>query len=134
MVSYQKKKKRRKRNSVRSVVALLLICMMPIGLLMIDEVRSDVYIASCEVTDAGKLVLYIYVEDERGYVRKVTTQRQENGLYLDFHSTTGFSNPNGAKTKYTLSISEECSEIYMYRGRNQYEKVLEKVGNKWIHV
>lgn len=128
----KKKIRQRRRNSVTSVVTLLLVCIMPIGLMMIDDVRSDVYLAGYELTENGKLNLEIYVAGDGGYVRKVTTTRKDGGLYLDFHSTTGIKNPNGAKTEYSLSIADSIEAIYIYRGRKTYEQVLEKVGNKWV--
>ncbi|MFI3175217.1 MAG: hypothetical protein R3Y53_08505 [Bacillota bacterium] len=130
----KKNRKKYERYGITSVIALLLIAIMPVGLLLIDDVRSDVYLESFEVTEEGRLILEIYTAAEKGYVRKVTTHRNEEGLYLDFHSTTGINNSNGAKTSYTFALSDSWDEIYIYRGKKSYEKVLEKVGSKWVEV
>lgn len=130
----KKNKRRRKRNSTTSVIILLIVCIMPVGLMMIDDVRPDVYLESYELTENGRMYMGIYVENDNGYVRKVTTHSKDGGLYLDFHSTTGIKNPNGAKTEYSFAIADYLDAIYIYRGRNSYEQVLEKVGGQWVEV
>ncbi len=57
--------------------------------------------------------------------------------YLKFYSAWGGLNSSiGAKNKFTLELSPEDTEIYVYHGNGGYDLILEKnsVSGEWQRV
>lgn len=92
-------------------------------------VRSDVYIVDfCVSEDGGELTFRTSVSSSMGYAR---TFRDEGGgvkpHYLKFYSAWGGLNSSlGAKSEFTLALSPEDTEIYVYHGGSGYGLTLQK--------
>ena len=99
-------------------------------------VRSDVYIADFAVSEnGGELNFRAGVTSSMGYIRAF---RDEGGgekpHYLKFYSAWGGLNSSlGAKSEFTLPLSEGDTEIYVYHGEGSYNLVLKKdeVSGEW---
>ena len=95
------------------------------------SVRADVYIADFDVSEDGReLSFRVGVTSSMGYIR---TFRDEGGgekpHCLKFYSAWGGLNSSlGAKNEFTLPLSNEDTEIFVYHGENGYDLVLQKDG------
>lgn len=93
-----------------------------------DGKRSDVYLTDYEITNNGaNMVLTIALENEKSYVRKLTSQAMgDDKVLFTFYSTSGFRNPNGARESYSVILDENWNEIYFYAGGKNYSLELRK--------
>lgn len=102
------------------------------------SVRTDTYITDFTVSEDGsELSFRTVVSSSMGCVRAF---RDEGGgvkpHYLKFYSAWGGLNSSlGARNEFTLALSEEDTEIYVYHGGNGYVLVLQKDGTgEWHRV
>lgn len=117
---------------LKVVLVAIILFIFVWGLSHVSGVRDDVYLDNFSISEDGKyMTLNIGVLSEKGYVRKVTTETKGDKLYLDFHSTTGINNSNGAKTSYDIRMSDAWNEIYFYSSNKKYTLVLQKQDGHW---
>ena len=94
--------------------------------------RSDVMVLEHNETDQG-LLLKVGVSSSAGYIRSVKVKETEGDALVDFYSTFGINNPNGAKNEFLLELDPECERILFRRGSHNYRCVLEKnQKGEWI--
>lgn len=98
-----------------------------------DGKRSDVYLTDFEIiNDGANMVLTVALENEKAYVRKLTSQSMgEDKVLFTFYSTSGFRNPNGAKDSYSVLLDENWNEIYFYYGGDNYMLQMRKTDGEW---
>lgn len=104
-------------------IILILACFI---ILNFTNKRGDVFISDYTVSDDGsKLNIKVTVASSMGYVRTMKVREKDNQKYITFYSTFGLNSKIGAKNEFLIDI-EECSEIYIYRGNNEYKLALKK--------
>ncbi len=96
--------------------------------------RSDVTVLEYAETEEG-LLLETGVSSSAGYIRSMKVKEKEGDAIVEFYSTFGINNPNGAKSEFLLELNTECERILFRRGRHNYRCVLEKNQNgEWIRA
>lgn len=108
--------------------AILLMAVLWLGVTGFT-VQTAAYINDFTVSEDGsEIFLRVGVSSSMGYVRAF---RDAGGgvkpHYLQFYSAWGGLNSSlGAKNEFTLPLSDEDTEIYIYRGENGYDLALQK--------
>ena len=65
-----------------------------------------------------------------GYIRMMRTDIQDGRAYLTFYHTFGGPNSSlGARNRFTFSLPEDCTEVYFFRGKDDFRLVLRKNPN-----
>ncbi len=100
--------------------------------------RTDVFIGEYTLSeDAETMTVKAGPAGSMGYIREVSVKREGDRLCLVFYSAFGGLNSSlGAKSQFTFSVSDEMTEIAVYRGEGQYEVVLQKETETgaWVRV
>lgn len=92
-------------------------------------VQTTAYIDDFSVSEDGsELSLRVGVSASMGYVRAFRDEDGgEKNHTLKFYSAWGGLNSSlGAKNEFTLPLSNEDTEIYIYHGENGYDLALQK--------
>lgn len=90
---------------------------------------SPVSVCDFSVSDDGsEITLHLFVSSSAGFIRKVAVHQQHDGkLYLDCYSAFGgFNGSIGAKSVYTLPLSEDTDTIAICQNNDCYKVVLQK--------
>ena len=117
-----------------AVLAVLLLYIFGTGFMKSPSAFISDYAVSA---DGGEMTLRISVASSAGYVRKVAVHQNIGGkLYLDCYAAFGGVNGSlGARSGYTVPLSEDTEMIALYRGPDCYEEVLRKdAGGVWQRV
>lgn len=122
-------------------VLLALVCIVVIWMIGSGfAATTSVYITDDFVVseDGSAITFTVGIGSSMGYVRGY---KDEGGgvkpHYLKFYSAWGGLNSSiGAKNKYTLELSPDDTEIYVYHGDGGYDLALEKdsVSGEWHKV
>ena len=122
-------------------VLLALVCIVAIWMIGSGfAATTSVYITDDFVVseDGSAITFTVGIGSSMGYVRGY---KDEGGgvkpHYLKFYSAWGGLNSSiGAKNKYTLELSPDDTEIYVYHGDGGYDLALEKdsVSGEWHKV
>ncbi len=92
-------------------------------------VQTAAYMDNFSVSEDGsELTFRVGIASSMGYIRAF---RDEGGgvkpHYLKFYSAWGGLNSSlGARDEFTLALSPEDTEIYVYHGENGYDLALQK--------
>ena len=96
--------------------------------------RSDVALIEHSVIDEG-ILIKTGVTSSAGYIRSMKVKETEGDAIVEFYSTFGINNPNGAKSEFLLELNPGCERVLFRRGRHNYRCVLEKNQNgEWIRA
>ena len=90
---------------------------------------GSVYVADYSVAEDGsEITLDVAVGTSAGYVRKAEVASCMGGrMYVDFYAAFGgFNGDIGAGTSFVLPLTEDVSEILVYRNEDCYAAVLLK--------
>ncbi len=89
--------------------------------------RTDVHLRNYQVSEDGKtMTITVELASSAGYIRDMKLKNDNGDYYLTFYSTFGINSKMGAKDTYTLKLDSNVNEIYFFKGKNDYKKVLQK--------
>lgn len=98
----------------------------------------SVYLSDYTVSEDGtQMTIRLGVASSAGYVRKVAVQPQPDGtLRLDCYAAFGGINGSiGARSDYTIPLSEDARHIALFRSDGCYEEILQKADDgSWQRV
>ena len=121
-------------SAISAIICAAAIYMIATGF----AVNTSVYITDDFTVsdDGGRITFTACVGSSMGYIRGY---KDEGGgvkpHYLKFYSAWGgFNSPIGAKSSFTLELSPDDTEIYVYKGDCGYILALEKEPDtgKWM--
>ena len=123
------------------IILLTLLCIVAVWMIGSGfTVQTSVYITDDFIVseEEDEITFTVGIGSAMGFVRDY---KDEGGgvkpHYLKFYSAWGGLNSSiGAKNKFTLELSPEDTEIYVYHGNGGYDLVLEKnsVSGEWQRV
>ena len=123
------------------IILLTLLCIVAVWMIGSGfTVKTSVYITDDFIVseEEDEITFTVGIGSAMGFVRDY---KDEGGgvkpHYLKFYSAWGGLNSSiGAKNKFTLELSPEDTEIYVYHGNGGYDLVLEKnsVSGEWQRV
>lgn len=120
------------------ITLIVLACLVIIELLVTGYVittsayMTDDYVVS---DDGSEITFKVGIGSSMGFVRGYKDKHEEDAHYLSFYSCWGGLNSMiGAKNEYTLKLSPEDKEIYIYRGKDKYDLALHKdsLSGEWV--
>lgn len=112
-----------------TLVALLAIILVSLVVGSGFSVRTDVALLDYSLSENGdEIIIKTAISSSMGYIRDY---KDEGGgdkpHYLKFYSAFGGPNGSiGAKDEFTLTLQPDDTEIYFYRGEQEYDLVLSK--------
>ena len=123
------------------IILLTLLCIVAVWMIGSGfTVKTSVYITDDFIVseEEDEITFTVGIGSAMGFVRDY---KDEGGgvkpHYLKFYSAWGGLNSSiGAKNKFTLELSPEDTEIYVYHGNGGYDLILEKnsVSGEWQRV
>lgn len=94
--------------------------------------RTDVMLVDYKALPEGGMLIKAGVSGSAGYIRSMKIKEADGDAMVDFYSTFGINNPQGAKNEFLLEVSDDCQRILFRGGDNHYRIVLQREGNEWI--
>lgn len=90
--------------------------------------RTDVHLVDFLVSEDGSsLRIQAGPSGSMGYIRGISVQQKDSGLYCSFYCAFGGLNSKlGAKSSFDIPLDDSCTEVFFHRGGNQYTLVLQK--------
>ncbi len=89
---------------------------------------STFYLEDYTVSEDGsEITMKIGNFSSMGFARDIKAVQKGEGLYVKVYMPYGPPGSNwNAKDTFTLKVEGDCSEIYFWRGKGEYEMVLKR--------
>lgn len=110
------------------VLLLLVLAAMALFIGSGFSKRTDVALGDFLVSEDGSsLRIQAGPSGSMGYIRAVSVQRKDSGLYCSFYCAFGGLNSKlGAKNTFDIPLDGSCTEVFFHQGGDQYTLVLQK--------
>ena len=108
-----------------------------ISLYLTSKKMPDADIVSYHITHNGRYIVFdTGIDASAGEIRCISKIVREDKMFISFYSKSALDKSVKGEYIFPVKLPEKCNEIYLYRGKDNYQPVVykDKYSGKWMRV